>query len=176
MCRPPNIGRCGTSIHCSFLYGYYGEVSYCICVVTVYLYPQICSMEFDRRDIPMNKLVVAGLESKFSVYDMRTQHPTKGFASLTETVSDHITHTHTCTTLQPSVVVACSFSFPSFHMYTHTGPQELHIVVCSSSSSEQRCFHDLWRWLTTPLEIVPHTSTHHGRTLNRVVINHCIIQ
>jgi WD40 repeat protein len=45
----------------------------------------ICSMEFDRRDIPMNKLVVAGLESKFTVYDMRTQHPTKGFASLTET-------------------------------------------------------------------------------------------
>ena len=45
-------------------------------------------MEFDRRDIPMNKLVVAGLESKFSVYDMRTQHPTKGFASLTESVSE----------------------------------------------------------------------------------------
>ena len=37
----------------------------------------------------MNKLVVAGLESKFSVYDMRTQHPKKGFASLTETVSHH---------------------------------------------------------------------------------------
>lgn len=44
-------------------------------------------MEFDRRDIPMNKLVVTGLESKFSVFDMRTQHPTKGFASLTESVS-----------------------------------------------------------------------------------------
>ena len=44
-------------------------------------------MELDRRDIPMNKLVVAGLESKFSVYNMRTQHPTKGFARLTETVS-----------------------------------------------------------------------------------------
>lgn len=43
-------------------------------------------MEFDRRDIPMNKLVVTGLESKFTVFDMRTQHPTKGFASLTENV------------------------------------------------------------------------------------------
>lgn len=47
-------------------------------------------MEFDRRDIPMNKLVVTGLESKFSVFDMRTQHPTKGFASLTESVSSFL--------------------------------------------------------------------------------------
>ena len=36
----------------------------------------------------MNKLVVTGLESKFSVYDMRTQHPTKGFANLTEKVRE----------------------------------------------------------------------------------------
>lgn len=34
----------------------------------------------------MNKLVATSLESKFYVYDMRTQHPTKGFASLTEKV------------------------------------------------------------------------------------------
>ena len=34
----------------------------------------------------MNKMVVASLESKFSVFDLRTQHPTKGFASLTEKV------------------------------------------------------------------------------------------
>ena len=37
----------------------------------------------------MNKLVVASLESKFSVYDMRTQHPTKGFSSLTEAVRNN---------------------------------------------------------------------------------------
>ena len=35
----------------------------------------------------MNKLVATTLESKFSVYDLRTQHPTKGFAALTEKVS-----------------------------------------------------------------------------------------
>ena len=34
----------------------------------------------------MNKLVATTLESKFSVYDLRTQHPTKGFAALTEKV------------------------------------------------------------------------------------------
>ncbi|XP_076306256.1 dynein axonemal assembly factor 10 [Tachypleus tridentatus] len=44
----------------------------------------VCCVEFDRKDILMNKLVVTSLESKFLVYDMRTQHPKKGFASLTE--------------------------------------------------------------------------------------------
>ena len=49
-------------------------------------------MEFDRKDINMNKLVVTTLESKFHVFDMRTQHPQKGFASLTEKVhySSHV--------------------------------------------------------------------------------------
>ncbi|XP_067939400.1 dynein axonemal assembly factor 10-like isoform X1 [Watersipora subatra] len=44
----------------------------------------VVGIEFDRKDIDMNKLVATTLESKFYVYDMRTQHPTKGFASLTE--------------------------------------------------------------------------------------------
>jgi hypothetical protein len=34
----------------------------------------------------MNKMLVAGLESSFKVFDMRTQHPTEGFASATEKV------------------------------------------------------------------------------------------
>ena len=43
-------------------------------------------MEFDRKDIDMNKLVATTLESKFYIYDMRTQHDTKGFSSLVEKV------------------------------------------------------------------------------------------
>lgn len=35
----------------------------------------------------MNKLVATTLESKFHIYDMRTQHPKQGFASLTEKVA-----------------------------------------------------------------------------------------
>merc|ERR1712216_794271 len=35
----------------------------------------VVGLEFDRKDIEMNKLVVATLESKFRVYDVRTQHP-----------------------------------------------------------------------------------------------------
>lgn len=41
----------------------------------------ICSLQFDRRDIEMNKLIVAGLEGKFHFFDLRTHHPTKGFAN-----------------------------------------------------------------------------------------------
>jgi len=66
----------------------------------------ICSMQFDRPDIDMNKLVVTTLESKFLVYDMRTFHPRmylclyvllfslnteKGYASLTQSA-----HSSTC--------------------------------------------------------------------------------
>lgn len=44
----------------------------------------VTSCEFDRRDIEMNKLVVTTLESKFRLFDMRTQHPTAGYAYLQE--------------------------------------------------------------------------------------------
>ncbi|XP_022331125.1 dynein axonemal assembly factor 10-like [Crassostrea virginica] len=44
----------------------------------------VCGLEFDRKDISMNKLVATSLEAKFHCYDMRTQHPTKGFASVAE--------------------------------------------------------------------------------------------
>ena len=44
----------------------------------------IASLEFDRSDIEMNKIVVTTLESKFRCYDMRTQHPVDGFAFTSE--------------------------------------------------------------------------------------------
>ena len=40
--------------------------------------------QFDRPDIEMNKMVVTTLESRFRMYDLRTQHPTEGFAHATE--------------------------------------------------------------------------------------------
>lgn len=52
----------------------------------ILFYIQVCSVEFDRKDINMNKLVATSLEGKFHVFDMRTQHPTKGFASVSEKV------------------------------------------------------------------------------------------
>lgn len=44
----------------------------------------VTSIQFDRPDIEMNKIVVTTLESKFRCYDMRTQHSTDGFAYKTE--------------------------------------------------------------------------------------------
>lgn len=44
----------------------------------------VTCVEFDRKDIEMNKMAVTTLESKFRVFDMRTQHPTEGFACLSE--------------------------------------------------------------------------------------------
>eukprot|EP00878_Enallax_costatus_P023903 GHUV01025464.1.p1 GENE.GHUV01025464.1~~GHUV01025464.1.p1 ORF type:complete len:249 (+),score=60.16 GHUV01025464.1:856-1602(+) len=48
----------------------------------------VCGVQFDRRDIQMNKFAVTCLESQFHVFDARTQHPQKGFASVTCSVKD----------------------------------------------------------------------------------------
>uniref|UniRef100_A0A646QC37 Dynein axonemal assembly factor 10 n=1 Tax=Hemiscolopendra marginata TaxID=943146 RepID=A0A646QC37_9MYRI len=44
----------------------------------------VCCVEFDRKDIQMNKLVVSSLESKFRVYNVKTLHPKKGYPHLQE--------------------------------------------------------------------------------------------
>lgn len=44
----------------------------------------VCCIEFDRRDIPKNKMVVATLEGGLHVFDLRTQHTKKGFACVSE--------------------------------------------------------------------------------------------
>lgn len=46
----------------------------------------ICSVEFDRKDIDMNKLVATTLESKYYLFDMRTFHPQHGYANLAKKV------------------------------------------------------------------------------------------
>ena len=43
-----------------------------------------CSIEFDRKDIPMNKMVVTTLESKIHLFDLRTLHPELGYAGLSD--------------------------------------------------------------------------------------------
>ncbi|XP_066953767.1 dynein axonemal assembly factor 10 isoform X2 [Macrobrachium rosenbergii] len=44
----------------------------------------VCSVEFDRKDINMNKLLATTLESKFFVFDLRTFHEEKGFTGCIE--------------------------------------------------------------------------------------------
>jgi WD40 repeat protein len=50
----------------------------------------ICSIEFDRKDIQMNKLVICGLESTLKVFDLRTKHSKKGYSSLKASVIHRI--------------------------------------------------------------------------------------
>jgi WD40 repeat protein len=47
----------------------------------------VCHLQFDRKDIKMNKLGVSTLESFMVVYDLRTYHPTEGFAGRKEKVT-----------------------------------------------------------------------------------------
>ena len=88
----------------------------------------------------MNKLAVTTLESKFFIYDMRTQHPTHGFASLTEKVNDSQQY----------------FVVPSLNQYAVlSGAQIAYCLVSVSPASKQGYLHDSrWKWDFTPLEIV----------------------
>lgn len=51
----------------------------------------VCGLEFDRKDIAMNKLVATTLEAKFYLFDLKTQHPKKGFSYLVEKVIELLT-------------------------------------------------------------------------------------
>lgn len=44
----------------------------------------VTCVDFDRKDIEMNKMIVTSLESKFRLYDLRTQHSVDGFTHLSE--------------------------------------------------------------------------------------------
>ncbi|XP_059077700.1 dynein axonemal assembly factor 10 isoform X2 [Cryptomeria japonica] len=44
----------------------------------------VCGIQFDRKDIAMNKCVATTLESQFHVFDLQTQHPELGILSITE--------------------------------------------------------------------------------------------
>ncbi|KAF0309350.1 WD repeat-containing protein 92 [Amphibalanus amphitrite] len=44
----------------------------------------VCCVQFDRRDIEMNKIVATTLESGVLVFDGRTQHPERGLTCLRE--------------------------------------------------------------------------------------------
>ena len=46
----------------------------------------ICAVDWDRKDIPMNKFTAATLEGNFHVFDGRTKHDEKGFASVSEKI------------------------------------------------------------------------------------------
>eukprot|EP01116_Phalansterium_solitarium_P024790 TRINITY_DN9185_c0_g1_i1.p1 TRINITY_DN9185_c0_g1~~TRINITY_DN9185_c0_g1_i1.p1 ORF type:complete len:352 (-),score=91.06 TRINITY_DN9185_c0_g1_i1:240-1295(-) len=48
----------------------------------------VCSIEFDRKDIEMNKMAIGTLQAQLRVYDMRTFNAKTGFASLARKIGD----------------------------------------------------------------------------------------
>ncbi|KAI8812137.1 WD40-repeat-containing domain protein [Cladochytrium replicatum] len=51
----------------------------------------VCSIDFDRKDIRMNKVAVTTLESSINVFDLRTKHPKEGYCSVTTKEKDNTT-------------------------------------------------------------------------------------
>eukprot|EP00898_Chlorokybus_atmophyticus_P001650 jgi/Chlat1/2486/Chrsp175S02361 len=69
----------------------------------------VCAVEFDRKDIPMNKFTAATLESRLHVFDARTQHPTNGFASAVEKArAFSLRHARTATNKHTHLRAHCS--------------------------------------------------------------------
>jgi WD40 repeat protein len=56
----------------------------------------VCSIEFDRQNIAMNKLLVTGLSGVIRVYDLRTLHPEKGYAHASVKTSESDTRKAPC--------------------------------------------------------------------------------
>ncbi|OXB72688.1 UNVERIFIED_CONTAM: hypothetical protein H355_005462 [Colinus virginianus] len=48
----------------------------------------VCHLQFDRKDIPMNKMAISCLEGQLFMADMRTLHPEEGYAKKSQKVSE----------------------------------------------------------------------------------------
>ncbi|KAG8124444.1 putative WD repeat-containing protein [Naja naja] len=84
----------------------------------------VCSVEFDRKDINMNKLVATSLEGKFHVFDMRTQHPTKGFASVSEKVNCSQVHYVASSALTTEQRFVTSGGAGNLHLWKYEYPAQ----------------------------------------------------
>ncbi|KAL6763097.1 WD40-repeat-containing domain protein [Haematococcus lacustris] len=84
----------------------------------------VCAVGFDRRDIQMNKFVVCCLEAQFHTFDARTQHPQKGFSSVTERVSAGSTVWGVSHLPQNREVMMISSGDGTLHLYKYHYPDQ----------------------------------------------------
>uniref|UniRef100_A0A8C2TH56 Dynein axonemal assembly factor 10 n=1 Tax=Coturnix japonica TaxID=93934 RepID=A0A8C2TH56_COTJA len=126
----------------------------------------VCSVEFDRKDVNMNKLVATSLEGKFHVFDMRTQHPTKGFASVSEKVMGRwIIPLATCST------GVCTELLSNAGCFLGT---QIHHLAGSAPPAEQGCVYDERRsWEPSSLEIVSDHCLLYNRGIRNQ--NNCLL-
>ena len=86
----------------------------------------VCGVEFDRKDIPMNKFLVTCLEAHVHAYDARTHHPTKGFAVCHGKISEGTTTTvwGSKTLPQNRDVVAVQGGDGTLYLYKYRYPDQ----------------------------------------------------
>ncbi|GFH17393.1 predicted protein, partial [Haematococcus lacustris] len=89
----------------------------------------VCAVGFDRCDIQMNKFVVCCLEAQFHTFDARTQHPQKGFSSVTERVSAGSTVWGVSHLPQNREVMMISSGDGTLHLYKYHYPDQRKIKV-----------------------------------------------
>jgi len=84
----------------------------------------VCGVEFDRRDIPMNKFMVCCLEAKLHCFDARTLHPSKGFASTTAQIDKGPTVWGSRTLPQNREVVGVQGGDGTLYVYRYRYPDQ----------------------------------------------------
>jgi hypothetical protein len=89
----------------------------------------ICSIEFDRKDIEMNKMTATMLDSQFVVYDLRTKHSKKGFSKLVEKVYLKNSYCGRLTIAPCGVLVI-------FHKIVMFGRQQAEMVLSTCTNSK----------------------------------------
>lgn len=94
----------------------------------------VCGLEFDRKSIRMNKLAVSCLESQLHFFDMRTQHPSKGFCSTTETAPGDATVWNTRFLPQNREVSAVLGGPGSIFLYRYHYPDQRKVTASDGKS------------------------------------------
>eukprot|EP00983_Pelagomonas_calceolata_P064064 1147965-Pelagomonas_calceolata.AAC.6 len=94
----------------------------------------VCGVQFDRKDIPMNKFVVCCLEAQFHVFDARTQHPKEGFTSLSEKVNVGSTVWGSTHLPQNREIMMVSSGDGTLYLYKYHYPDQRRIKVGGPST------------------------------------------
>ena len=116
----------------------------------------------------MNKLVVTTLESKFHVFDMRTQHPNKGFAGLAEKVNslDFLFSLSVCDALH---WISLSVGCPMVDVRDrHGGCTGRHIDQCTVQCNHVWDYTHFW---SMTVFVVRCCAWHAGQPGNSVVVS-----
>eukprot|EP00667_Euglena_gracilis_P012229 EG_transcript_12545 len=79
----------------------------------------VCSVQFDRPDIEMNKLHVTTLEGRVRVYDMRTFHPTIGYSHVEERMHPGTVWTGAPLPQNRDVYMSCANGELALHRYNY---------------------------------------------------------